>query len=132
MSKHLEPALAAMKAAHEAHFIRRVLERFGVKLTPDRYRLWVKRVEEVQHGTKFLGQCAERERTAWLLRVGGLRMRVIYDERTQCLVTALPYGQEETATLGRKRILRLRSRAGAPNPDWLQKKKRMFISQKWK
>ena len=124
-----QAALAARAAAQEAHFIRRVHERFGQKLTPQRYRLWVQRVEEVRHGTKFLGQCAERERTAWLIVVGGLRLRVIYDERTQCLVTALPYGDAQTAPLPRKTVQQLRGRVS--DPDWRQKKRRMFAQRRW-
>ena len=124
----IDPILAAQRAAYEAHFIQRVRERFGIKLSPARYRLWCMKVEDVEPGTKYLGETVELGRTAWKIRAGGIVLRVIFDEPTQCLVTALPYGKDDTATLHRREVLRQR-RLEKKDPDWLQKKRRILTTK---
>jgi hypothetical protein len=132
MRDHADPAIAAKQRAHERHFRNRVLKRFRIKLTPERYQLWVEKIEQVIPGVELLYQCEQPGRTCWKLPVGGVTLRVIYDETSERLVTALPFGKHELATAHRKKVLRLRGRESAPDPDHVQKKRRMFRTGRWK
>ncbi len=74
--------------AQEAHFIRRARQRFGLKITPERYAFLIRKVKENYPGTKFLGH-QPPDRTLWMIRAGGYAMRVVFDHRTDRLVTCL-------------------------------------------
>ena len=81
-------ALAARQIAHERHFTKRARERFGLKLTPERYRFLISKVTENANGTKFLHHMPPN-RTVWRIRAGGHKMAVVYDHTTERLVTCL-------------------------------------------
>lgn len=102
--------LRNMAAAHEAHFIRRAQERLKVKLTPARYRHWTRKVRDVLPGTRYLYKDKDSEhRTCWMIKAGTLRIRVIYDERTDRLVTCMAW--HDTEYIPHKRYVRRRRRA---------------------
>lgn len=75
--------------AQEAHFIKRARQRFGLRISPERYRFLILKVKENYPGTKFVGH-QPPHRTVWRIRAGGYVMRVVYDHRTDRLVTCLP------------------------------------------
>jgi hypothetical protein len=102
-------SLETKAAADQAHFIRRAQERFGLKLTPERYAHLVRKVREVLPGTKYL-YATSPVRTVWRIRAGGRPIRVVYDETTDRLVTCLPFGDSESH-LPHKRFLRRLRRA---------------------
>lgn len=84
-----DKALSAQQAAHEAHFIKRARQRFGLRVSPERYRKFCRMVVEAE-GTTYLG-ATPPHRTTWLIRAGGHLMRVVFDESTERLVTCLPF-----------------------------------------
>lgn len=105
-------ALAATQAAQEKHFIRRAKERFGVDLSPTRYRSMLRKLENQEGEVKFI-QHQPPNRTVWVMRVAGRMMRVVYDHTTERLVTALPSHEDanerrERPQPNRFRVRRLR------------------------
>ena len=98
--------LALYALAQERHFRRRVRERYAFTLTPERYREWIAKVEDVHPGTKFLRPAGPPGRTLWRIRCGRTTLRVVYDETTRRLVTCLPARFGE---LPIKRLRRLRA-----------------------
>lgn len=114
----LDPAaeLARLAANHEWHFRKRIRERFGLKVSPERYRRWCRLVIDVGPGVKPAGSQGP-DRSVWVVRLGGHEMRVVLDARTECLVTCLPLHEQQreqrAASLAehRQKLRRLR-RAG--------------------
>lgn len=88
-------ALIARQEAQEVHFCRRAKQRFGIKLTPERYRHLIRKVQDNLPGTKFLYH-QPPDRTVWRIRAGGQPIRVVYDHRTDRLVTCLPFNPPQT------------------------------------
>lgn len=119
-AKSFEPCRAFRQ---ELHFIARTRERFGIVLTPKRYRYWIRKVEDVLPGTVFLHQGDEPGRTIWTIRAGSQTLHVVYDETTGRLVTCFPPPPEHV--LSRKKLLKLRARARFVDRDFLQKQKRI-------
>lgn len=83
-------ALAQLADGHERHFRQRVRERFHITLSPQRYRYWIEKVEEVLPGTEFLNFGDRAGRTVWKIRSGSYTLHVVYDETTRRLVTCFP------------------------------------------
>src|SRR5687767_7197987 len=100
-------ALAALADRQERHFIRRVRERFHVTLSPQRYRHWIRKVEQVLPGTEFLRPGACPGRTIWRIHSGSYTLHVVYDETTARLVTCFP---PPFTPVSMKRLRRLRAR----------------------
>ena len=131
-------SLADKQRAYEQHFIRRARERFGIKLTPARYRHWSQKVEEVHDGTICVSKGEDLEhgpgRTCWLIRVAGAHIRVIYDEAAARLVTCFPFRDRMKAVrLPTKKLLRLhRQESWKRRGDARQKKRRLARGEKFK
>jgi hypothetical protein len=118
----LSPAAAAHAAAQEAHFIRRARERFGLTISPKRYRYWIEKVEKRLPGTEFLHGTDDPQRTVWRIRSGSYTLHVLYDARTARLVTCYPPPVEQ---LSRKRAHRLRTRTRFVDTDYYAKRRRL-------
>jgi hypothetical protein len=89
-----DAALVKKQRAQERHFRRRALERFGLKLKPERYQHLIRKVTENANGTKFI--CHQPpDRTIWRIRAGGQVMRVVFDHTTDRLVTCLPAAPDQ-------------------------------------
>ena len=100
--------IPAHALAQQSHFIRSARQRFGLKLTPERYRHLVRKVEEMLKGTQFIGATKVEGRTCWRIRAGGLLMAVIYDEGTERLVTCFPLRRDQPPPPKKKKLLRLK------------------------
>lgn len=109
-------ALAAKAAAQEMHFIVRAKQRFGLRVSPERYLKFCRQVIDQRDGVIYLG-ATPPDRTAWLIRLGGYLMRVIYDESTARLVTCIPF-REPRPNLGAN--------------DWVQKQRRLAGKKKFR
>lgn len=111
LSAQLGNEIPVYAAAQESHFIKRARQRFGLKLTHERYRYLVRKVVEVLPGTRFVSPGDTPNRTRWRIRAGGHLMIVVYDETTDRLVTCVP---DEIAAPRRERH-------GKPDPlrRWL-------------
>jgi hypothetical protein len=96
--------------ADQAHFIRRARERFGLKLTPERYEHLVRKVRDCLPGSAYL-YATSPTRTVWRIRAGGRPIRVVYDETTDRLVTCLPISNHPAAHIPHKRFIRRLRRA---------------------
>jgi len=105
-------ALAVIAEGQERHFRQRVRERFRITLSPQRYRHWIQKVEQVLPGTEFLRHGAVPGRTIWRIRSGSHRLHVVYDETTARLVTCLP---PPFVPVSIKRLRRRRAKQAAPN-----------------
>jgi hypothetical protein len=115
-------SLAARAYAQERHFLRRARERFGLVISPQRYRHWIRKVEEVLPGTDFLHATELPARTVWRIRSGSYTLHVLYDETTRRLVTCFP---PPVVQLPRKRARRLRARDAFVDTDYLAKTRRL-------
>lgn len=114
MSPAATPAqIAAAQRDHERHFVKRAKERFDLRVSPERYREFIRKVTENLPGTKFLGH-QPPNRTVWRIRAGGHFMRVVFDHVSECLVTCLPYGEEKEATINPHKVRRLRRAGRSP------------------
>lgn len=111
-------ARAAHAAAQERHFVNRVRERFGLRLSPQRYRYWIEKVEQVLPGTEFLHATDVPERTVWRIRSGSYTLHVLYDETTARLVTCFP---APFIPIPIKRLRRLRARSAVADTSPLSK-----------
>lgn len=108
-----DEALRIQQHAQEQHFTRRAWERLHVKLKPARYHYWVRKVREVLPGTQFIDKQADKPwRTRWLIRAGTLRIKVIYDEHTDRLVTCMAW--RDTDYIPHKRFVRRQRKAVQP------------------
>jgi hypothetical protein len=83
----LTPGQRSHARHQELHFMHRLHQRYGLRISPKRYRYWIRKVEEVLPGTRFVrpGTCPER--TLWEIRSGSYTLHVCYDEITRRLVT---------------------------------------------
>ena len=85
-----EQRLALHRANQEWHFKKRVRQRFGLTLS-DRdveHILW--RIREDKPGVVFLA-VGDDGRSAWRVKWRKVCMVVIFDHKTERLVTALPF-----------------------------------------
>lgn len=106
----LPPALRWHAERQEAHFVRRVRERYGIEVSPFRYRRWIRKVEDVEEGTVFLRQGHTGERTLWEIRFGNAPLHVLFDETTRRLVTCYtPPFEREFSRKGWRRVRRVMS-----------------------
>lgn len=107
-------AIASARAAHERHFVRRARERFSLRISPERYREFCRRVVEVEDGVKFLHRDPKAPaRTQWGVRFGGYPMRVVFDETTERLVTCMPFSDEKRFDFAhdrRAKLIRVRTK----------------------
>jgi hypothetical protein len=90
------------QVAHELHFRQRAKERFGLKISSVQYLYLITKVTENLPGTKFIEHTPVPGRTMWRIRAGGVLMRVIFDHRTERLVTCLPYSDAPTRPLSKR------------------------------
>lgn len=72
------------------HFKKRVRQRFRRELSDDDCADLLHRIKEDKPGVVFLQTNADR-RSVWRVKWRGLVMVVVYDHRTECLVTAYKY-----------------------------------------
>ena len=108
----LNSQLAARRAAYEQHFIRRAKEHFGLRVSPERYLEWCRRVSEVDEGVHCLGRDTPT-RTQWGVRFGGYVMRVVFDDDTERLVTCMSFAEQVTFGSPRDRRMKRRRLACA-------------------
>lgn len=119
------PSELSKAFSQELHFIARTRERFGLVLSAQRYRHWIRKVEDVLSGTVFLRAGDQPGRTVWRIRAGSHTLHVVYDEGTRRLVTCFPPPPE--CTIPRKKLLRLRARATGADRDHVQMQRRLAV-----
>ena len=84
--------LARHRANQVWHFKKRVRQRFKRELTDDEIADILRRIKEDKPGVIFL-QLNRNGTSVWRIKWRGLLMVVVYDHRTESLVTAYKYNR---------------------------------------